>query len=130
MTASTSLSLSQIQDLPALDYTTLQENTFGEPLLVQELLTLYQDDMVVRLDKIQAAWLQQDTEACYFELHSMKGSSGSIGAKQLEAVAVTLLPLLKERNLKQCEPYVLHLREIYNAFLQEIERLKQRGYVC
>lgn len=55
----------------------------GEPDLVVELIDLYAEDTPRRLAAIRSAWAAGDLAAFRGAAHCLKGSSASLGARQL-----------------------------------------------
>ncbi|TNE46712.1 MAG: Hpt domain-containing protein [Deltaproteobacteria bacterium] len=114
--------------LPALDNTTLQDCTMGEPSLVEEILNLYKEDVPQRLERAEAALEQSNFSACHFEIHSIKGSSGSVGARQVEALAVLLIPHLKQENGAESEALLQQIRQAFDSFLACYRDIEQQGF--
>ena len=55
----------------------------GEPDLVVELIDLYVDDARCRLAAMHESVTEKDWPAVKREIHSLKGSSGNLGARQV-----------------------------------------------
>lgn len=55
----------------------------GEPDLVVELIDLYTEDAPRRLAAIRRAWAAGDLAALSWAAHGLKGSSASLGARQV-----------------------------------------------
>ncbi|HEX7312667.1 MAG TPA: Hpt domain-containing protein [Pyrinomonadaceae bacterium] len=56
----------------------------GEPDLIVELIDLYTEDAPRRLAAIRSAWAARDLAALRRAAHGLKGSSASLGARQVE----------------------------------------------
>ncbi len=121
-------SLESWNTLPALDNSTLQDCTMGEPSLVEEILNLYKEDVPQRLERAETALQQNNYAACHFEIHSIKGSSGSVGARQVEAIAVLLIPQLKQENGAESEALLLQIRQAFDTFLTRYRDIEQHGF--
>jgi|SRR5215213_8470580 len=62
----------------------------GEPDLVVELIDLYAEDTPRRLAAIRSAWAARDLAALRRAAHGLKGSSASLGARQVEILCEKL----------------------------------------
>lgn len=71
-----------------LSFEELQED--NEPDLLVELMELYLQDAPVKIDAIREAVARADKEALKRAAHSLKGSSGTLGVRQLASVCEEL----------------------------------------
>ncbi len=55
----------------------------GEPDVLGEVLRLFLDEVPRRVDKLKAAWRDGDAVELQRAAHSLKGSSGNIGARHM-----------------------------------------------
>jgi HPt (histidine-containing phosphotransfer) domain-containing protein len=78
----------------------------GEPDVLKELLTLFLEDAPARIEKLRAGWQAGDAVAVQRAAHSMKGSSGNIGATQLYAVCSRLDAQGRSGDLAPLAPMV------------------------
>ena len=62
----------------------------GEPDLIVELIDLYAEDTPRRLAAIRSAWAAGDLAALRRAAHGLKGSSASLGARQVEMICEKL----------------------------------------
>jgi HPt (histidine-containing phosphotransfer) domain-containing protein len=62
----------------------------GEPDLVIELIDLYLEDAPRRLSAMQEAAAHRDWQSVKREAHSLRGSSGSVGAVQVAQACVEI----------------------------------------
>jgi HPt (histidine-containing phosphotransfer) domain-containing protein len=58
----------------------------GEPDVLHEILTVFLDDVPRRIASLKAAWHAADAPAVQRAAHSLKGSSGNIGADSMHQV--------------------------------------------
>ena len=72
----------------------------GEPDLVVELIDLYAEDAPRRLAAIRGAWVAIDLAALRRAAHGLKGSSASLGARQVE-ILCEKLERLSDQELLQ-----------------------------
>jgi HPt (histidine-containing phosphotransfer) domain-containing protein len=72
----------------------------GEPDLVVELIELYAEDTPRRLAAIRSAWAARDLATLRRAAHGLKGSSASLGARQV-AILCEKLELLSGKELLQ-----------------------------
>lgn len=90
----------------------------GEPDLVVELIDLYAEDTPRRLAAIRSAWTAGDLTALRRAAHGLKGSSASLGARQVEMLCDKLERLSGEEFSQGGEVLVTCLeREVARAEL-------------
>jgi HPt (histidine-containing phosphotransfer) domain-containing protein len=78
----------------------------GEPDVLKELLTLFLEDVPPRIEKLRVAWQAGDAVAVQRAAHSIKGSSGNIGATDLYAVCSRLDAQGRSGDLAPLAPMV------------------------
>ena len=90
----------------------------GEPDLVVELIDLYAEDAPRRLAAIRSAWAARDLAALRRAAHGLKGSSASLGARQVEILCEELERLSDQELLQEGEMLLARLeRELARAML-------------
>lgn len=55
----------------------------GEPDVLREILTVFRGEVPRRVERLKAAWRAGDAQGVQRAAHSLKGSSGNIGADTL-----------------------------------------------
>lgn len=123
------IDISEVHQHPVLELSTLRDVTLGEPALVEELLTLYVDDTHQRLERAQQALQNDDTETLANEAHSMKGASGSIGARQMHALASALELSARDDDTVTAQQLLDTLFSTYKMVRSQIEDIQERGYL-
>ena len=90
----------------------------GEPDLVVELIDLYAEDTPRRLAAIRSAWAAGDLTALRRAAHGLRGSSASLGARQVEILCEKLERLSGKELLQGGEVLLTRLgREFARARL-------------
>lgn len=81
------LNLSSIlQNKSVLDTALLSEIIDDNPSMMTEILLLYVEDVSERLQSLHRHIIQNNIEELKQEIHTIKGSSSAIGAKQMEGL--------------------------------------------
>jgi HPt (histidine-containing phosphotransfer) domain-containing protein len=62
----------------------------GEPDVLQEILTVFLAEVPRRIDRLKTAWAGQDAHEVQRAAHSLKGSSGNIGADAMSELCRTI----------------------------------------
>lgn len=102
-------------DLAVLaDYESMQ--VAGEPDLIIELIDLYFADAPRRLAGMRTSLAQQDWLTLKREAHSLRGSSGSLGALHVPTICQTIEGL-------PAEPSASILNSLITVLEQELERV-------
>jgi HPt (histidine-containing phosphotransfer) domain-containing protein len=102
---------------PVLDLTPLSELTGGEDELIRELLSVYVTDVKERLDEFLSSRQTNDSKTTLRQIHTIKGSSATIGARQMESIALTLEKHYRDKQVcEQLEQTVGWLQEAFQTF--------------
>ncbi|HVQ35996.1 MAG TPA: Hpt domain-containing protein [Pyrinomonadaceae bacterium] len=97
----------------------------GQTGLVMELIELYLQDATVKIEAVREALAQADGEALKCVAHSLKGSSGTLGVRQIASLCEELESLvdagLTHRTfavLPRLEAELVRVREVLTLELQ------------
>lgn len=92
-----------MSDLPVLDPGQLQDllGLGAPPGLVQELLTLFQEDVPVRIAALRTALGSLDAEQTLQEAHQLKGSLGNMGLVRFADLTARIEVHAREGHLEQ-----------------------------
>lgn len=96
----------------------------GEPDVLTEILTVFLAEVPRRIDRLKAAWRAGDAGEVQRAAHSLKGSSGNIGADALFEVSRQIDERAKGGELRLDELIAALDRE-YAKVEAEIRRLLQ-----
>jgi HPt (histidine-containing phosphotransfer) domain-containing protein len=106
-----------------VDLTSLRELTGGDNDFEREIIDLFLDDTVLRLDRIKEAIEGGNSIGVEAEAHSIKGVSGNMGAERFRKLAQTLeFKGKSEGSLEGAEQMLADLRsefENVKRFFQE-----------
>jgi HPt (histidine-containing phosphotransfer) domain-containing protein len=94
----------------------------GEPDVLTEILTVFLAEVPRRVDRLKAAWWDGQADEVQRAAHSLKGSSGNIGAKALFEVCRQIDERAKAGDLG-IEQLIGALDREYNEVEAEIRRL-------
>jgi HPt (histidine-containing phosphotransfer) domain-containing protein len=95
----------------------------GEPDVLGEILTTFLDDVPRRIERLRAALGAGDAVGLQRAAHSLKGSSGNIGAHALYEAARRLDEIGKAGDLAAAVPAIDALAGEYGKVEAEIRRL-------
>jgi PAS domain S-box-containing protein len=96
-----------------INFDRLAEITDGDTELECELIALYREDARDRLEELNQALDRDDVEALRSAAHTLKGSSGNMGAVAVAALAFTLEEAGAQADLSAAPQTLDHLRAIY-----------------
>ena len=96
----------------------------GEPDVLAEILTVFLGDVPQRIDHLKAAWRDGNAADVQRAAHSLKGSSGNIGARALHEVCRQIDERSKAGDLR-IEPLITALDREFARVEAEIKRLLQ-----
>ena len=112
---------------PALDPAVLERlrqlTPPGEPDVLKEVLQLFLDDVPGRIGRLRAACQAGDAAEVHRAAHSLKGSSGNIGAIQLLEVCRQLDNQGRAGDLSETPALVASLEIEYARVAAEIREL-------
>ena len=95
----------------------------GEPDVLAEIFNLFLDEVPKRIDALRSAVLSGDAVKVQRTAHSLKGSSGNIGARAMHEVCRQLDERAKDSDLDTLQPLVDTLVAEYRKVEREIRRL-------
>ena len=97
----------------------------GEPDVLTEVLQLFRDEVPKKLRALQTALGAGDAAEAARLAHSLKGSSGNIGADSMRDVCGRIDELAKSADLGRVAPLVASLTDEYHRVELEIKQLLQ-----
>ena len=97
----------------------------GEPDVLGAILQLFLDEVPKKIDSVRVAMAAGDASQVQRTAHSLKGSSGNIGALAMYDVCRQLDDRAKSGNLVLLQPLVESLAAEYRKVEAEIRRLLQ-----
>jgi HPt (histidine-containing phosphotransfer) domain-containing protein len=95
----------------------------GEPDVLREILNLFLDEVPKKIDSLRLALTSGDAATLQRAAHSLKGSSGNIGARAMYEVCRQLDDRAKSEELARLQPLVEALQAEYGKVESEIRRL-------
>lgn len=117
-----------MSEYPILDLSLLHEITAGDKGLIEELLVLYIDNVRERLERMQDLLEQGDSETIAREIHTIKGSSASVGASQMEQLSKELEVYFHENKEKEFAELFMTVPAIFQAFAERVEEMRKIGF--
>ena len=108
---------------PAVIDTLRQLTPPGEPDVLKEVLQLFLGDVPSRINRLRAACTSGDPTEVQRAAHSLKGSAGNIGAKDMLAICRQLDDRGKAGELSGAGPLLDSLDHEFARVTAEIHRL-------
>ena len=99
----------------------------GEPDVLGEVLQLFLDEVPKKIDTLRTAMTSGDAGTVQRAAHSLKGSSGNIGARAMYDVCRQLDERARSEDLPRLQPLVDVLTAEYRLVETEIRRLLGDG---
>jgi HPt (histidine-containing phosphotransfer) domain-containing protein len=99
----------------------------GEPDVLSTVLRIFVDEMPKRMAQLHEAWARGDAPGVQRIAHSLKGSSGNVGAGALYEVCRTIDERARANDLSGAAPLRDALDREYAAVAYEINRLLQNS---
>jgi len=112
-----------LNDLPILDPAPLHDllDMGGTEGLVQELITLYQEDVPIRLALLKTALGALDGVQTMAEAHQLKGALGNLGLLRFADMAASIETHAREGHLDQAPPLAEGLPVAYQEALAALK---------
>ncbi len=99
---------------PPVNIKRITEAAEGDKEFEKELVTMFIDDTKERISKLDLLVKEKiDLKMIKIEAHTIKGSSGNVGANKLREIALTIESMAKEENLEGIE---LVMAEFHSEF--------------
>jgi CheY-like chemotaxis protein len=102
----------------------LKDLTADDPALLDELIDLFLTDAPKLIDQMRRSSEDQDGSALRREAHTLKGSSGQMGALRIQDICATIETLAETGSLVGVEPL---LTELSLAFARSVSELRSLG---
>ena len=99
----------------------------GEPDLLAELIDLYLEDAPARIEAVKLAFTQGDAKALALAAHTLKGSSGNLGAKRIAALAGLLEEQGRLGSTTKAGPILQQLEREFALVRKTLEAEKGKG---
>ena len=107
---------------PAVVDSLRQLTSPGEPDVLAEILTVFLEEVPRRIERLKAAWWDGNAAEVQRAAHSLKGSSGNIGASRLFGVCKQIDDRAKAGELR-IDELIAELDREYLNVEAEIKRL-------
>ncbi len=108
---------------PAVVHSLRQLTLPGEPDVLAEVLRLFVDDVPRRVERLKAAWQSGNAVELQRAAHSLKGSSGTIGAHHMSDICTQLDERGKAGDFNAARHLLDSLDEEYRRVEAEIQLL-------
>lgn len=105
---------------PAVLDTLRQLTMPGEPDVLGEVLTVFLQETPPRMERLRNAWAAGDIQQMQRAAHSLKGSTGNIGARAMFEVCKTLN---ETGDAEAARPWIEALAAEFSKVEAEIQRL-------
>lgn len=115
---------SQAEEKNVFDEAHFLERLLGNRKAAEKVIQVFLSDGMKRLEKIQEAYDLKNIELLAQELHTLKGSSATLGGELLRAVTLELETAIKLGHLEKLEPGIPRLREEMNRLRDTLEMWK------
>ena len=108
---------------PAVIATLRQLTAPGEPDVLTEVLKLFLEEVPARMTRLRNAWAAGNIEEVQRAAHSLKGSAGNIGAREMFEICKQLDGSAKSGGLAAAGPLIDALGAEFGKVEEEIRRL-------
>jgi HPt (histidine-containing phosphotransfer) domain-containing protein len=104
----------------------LQEIAETDPGMIADLLTLFLDDSVARLQTLTSACVRQDFQIIRNQAHSLKGSAIQMGASGMASLCAAL-EVSDRPGAEQRDAMTHAIDDEFELVRQAIEQYRQNG---
>jgi HPt (histidine-containing phosphotransfer) domain-containing protein len=112
----------RLNDLPVLDPQPLRDLLVmgASSALVQELITLFQEDVPNHMAILKTALAALDAPQIMMEAHQLKGALGNLGLVRFASLASRIEAFVQEGHLEEVPPLAEALPAAYEEALQAL----------
>lgn len=103
---------------PPVDVLRIENITNGDKEFQRELLVTFLEEAAQQIAFLEISLQRNDVKLIQNQAHSLKSASGSIGAKHLSHLSLTLEQLALAQNMTEAEKVFLSLKEEFEAVKQ------------
>lgn len=96
----------------------------GEPDFLAHLVSIFLDDLSLRLERIRNAQTQGDLETLRLAAHALKGASGELGAKRLQVLCAKLEATARSGILAAAHPLAREVEDEAARVRRAMEALR------
>jgi HPt (histidine-containing phosphotransfer) domain-containing protein len=97
----------------------------GDPELLLDLIEMFLDDAPAKVAAIQQGIQGHDLEAVERAAHSLKGSSGNLGATGLQDTCEQLQNVARGHQIREAQALLGGLESHFTAAVDALEQLRQ-----
>jgi HPt (histidine-containing phosphotransfer) domain-containing protein len=101
----------------------LSEQLGGDEEAVQEILTLFLDNVPLLIDEIREALEKGDAPLVKGRAHSLKGASGNVGALKLQHQSLMMEKIGANGDLSRGGEILEKIQNSYRIFKETVSRL-------
>jgi len=98
----------------------------GDPELLLDLIEMFAEDAPIKLGEVLRGFEAQDFESIERAAHSLKGSSGNLGATQLQRVCESLQAASRSHELERLRGLADELEREFAVALDALRAVQQR----
>ncbi len=116
--------------MAAIDQKVIEElralQTGGSPTFLAELIDIFLKEQVQHLERLRKAYEDRDVARVERVAHTMKGSCGNLGAKELSRVCAELQDVASEGDWARMAEFVARIERDAAAVESELQAEKAR----
>lgn len=98
----------------------------GDPELLLDLITLFLDDGPAKIQAMQEGVAERDFEKMERAAHSLKGSSGNLGARQLQDTCERIQLATRKRDFKTSQLLAPQMQTQFAEVCGALQTLRSR----
>ena len=107
--------------IPLVDWRRLENETFGEPGFLAEVLSMFFSEADRQIAVLEGALLSGSVKDALRAAHAIKGAAANIGADQLRVLASELEAVVRSGGLEFAKPLLDRLRDAQVATRAALE---------